>query len=314
MGKVLITGSSGFLGSNILKFIDKECILQYYNHMPKTDKHMTVLCDLENEDDVFWLFQNRNIDTVIHLASIVNGISYNRRHPAKVLDVVTKIDANVMNAAHEFGVTNFIYTGTLSSYGYRHDAPLQEEEYLLGEPEEAVLGYGSAKRYGYIRLKTMLQEYDFRSHHPILPNLYGLYDNFFSEHKRIIPAFMTHIVDNKPIVIFGTGKPIRDFLWAEDAARYLWNLTNEAPPAYLEPINISYGHGIRIKELVDLMGHKGKVICDLTHRDPAIGRVLDNSKLIGKDKSFSISYDDYIEEMKENLECMKEWFIKARTE
>lgn len=312
MSKVLITGSSGFLGSNILKFINKECVLQYKNNKPKTSQLECVYCDLLNYDSVERMLAEHKVDTIIHLASIVNGISYNRQYPAQVLDVVTKIDANVMNAARSFDITNFIYTGTLSSYGYMHDMPLKEEEYLHGEPEEAVLGYASAKRYDYIRLKTLLQEYDFRSHHPILPNIFGYHDNFFSQHKRIIPTFMLKIIDNQPITIYGTGKPVRDFLWAEDAARYVWNLTDVSPPAYLEPINVSYGHGIRIKELVDLMGYKGKVICDLLHRDPAIVRVLDNTRLVNKNPSFDMTREEYLTTMIEDLQWTKEWITNAR--
>ena len=311
MGKVLITGSSGFLGSNMLPFIDKECILQYLTREPKTKDFQTECVNLRDSEEVWQLFARNKIDTVIHLASVVNGVGYNRAYPTNVLHSILNIDEIVISTAFAFDVQNFIYPGTISAYGCVHDNPLKEEEYLNGEPEDAVFGYAYAKRMGLVLLKAYNQQFGFNAHHPIITNLFGPHDNFFSTGRRLIPTILQKKYDNEPLTIFGTGNPVRDFLRADVAAEYIWSLTNREPKT-IQSVNVSFGHGLSLKHMVGAIDYSHNTTYDASHADPIFRRVLDNRAISFWHKRFERSRAEFLGELKNYLNTTEEWYKKER--
>jgi nucleoside-diphosphate-sugar epimerase len=330
MGRVLITGCNGFLGKNILEFIDQDTLLQFYTEAPDIDissyeaKLELQQTDLLNKKAVNDLV-SQDVDTVIHLGCRNAGIKYNIRHSAEVMNTISSIDANIINAAAKHQVKNFIYIGTLLAYPYIDDMPVKEESYTLHEPSRYYMyGYGSAKRFALSRLRVYAEEYGLRSHHPIFPNIFGIHDKFDYESARVIPTFIRKSIEGQPVTILGTGDTERDFMFSKVAAKYIWSLVNKIPPKDPELVNISYGHSIKIKNLLDFIGFEGEINYDMSskppvlskydmsYKDPTPVKVMNNTKICLTNPEFDVTREKFEKLFQGWINETTEWYLSRR--
>ena len=182
-------------------------------------------------------------------------------------------------------IGKFVALGTICAYPKFTPVPFKEENLWNGYPEETNAPYGLAKKMMLVQSQAYRQQYDFNSIFLLPVNLYGPRDNFDPESSHVIPALIKKCVDaidqdKDEIVVWGTGKPSREFIYVEDAAEGILLATEKYNKS--EPVNIGAGFEIIIKDLVNLIvkltSFKGKVIWDTSKPDGQPRRMLDTSK------------------------------------
>jgi GDP-L-fucose synthase len=191
----------------------------------------------------------------------------------------------LIEVGRQLGLGKFVALGTICCYPKFTPVPFKEENFWNGYPEETNAPYGLAKKMLLVQSQAYRQQYGFNSIFLMPVNLYGPGDNFNPESSHIIPAIIKKCVDaikenRNEIIVWGTGKATREFLYVEDAAEAILLATeNYNKP---EPVNIGAGFEISIKDLVVLItrftGFEGKIIWDHTKPDGQPRRSLDTSR------------------------------------
>lgn len=274
--KVVITGGKGFLGTYLTRIISA--------------KKPGGLVSLGSSDGDLRDYKTclrvcKNKDIVIHLAAKVGGIGYNREKPAELFDDNILMGINMVRAAKECGVKKFVYVGTVCSYPKFTPVPFKEENLWMGYPEETNAPYGIAKKAVLVQLTAYRDQYNFNGVYLLPVNLYGPGDNFSPESSHVIPALIKKIAEAKSkgadsVVVWGTGKATREFLYVEDAAYAIAKAIEKYNKP--EPVNLGSGAEISIKKLAtkigNILGFKGKIIWDKTKPDGQPRRMLDTEK------------------------------------
>jgi len=273
--KVLVTGGAGFLGSHL---VPKIRALGAIVKIPKSSDY-----DLRDYNNCLKVCEN--IDIVIHLAANVGGIGYNLEHPADLFDDNILMGVNVMRAARKQGVKKFVAIGTICAYPKFTPVPFKEENLWNGYPEETNAPYGLAKKMLLVQGQAYRKQYGLNVIYLLPVNLYGPGDKFDPKVSHVIPALIRKFIlakkqGNKEVVVWGTGKPTREFLYVEDAAEGIIKATEKYNKA--DPINLGAGFEISIKELAGkikkITGFKGEIVWDKTKPDGQPRRKLDTSK------------------------------------
>jgi GDP-L-fucose synthase len=304
--KILVTGGAGFLGSFVVEKLIKE-----KNVNPKA---MVVP---RSKDMDLRIWENcvkvvKDIDIVLHLAGKGGGIGYNRRYPATLFYDNILMNTQLMEAARLGEVEKFVGIGTVCSYPKYTPVPFKEENLWNGYPEETNASYGLSKKMMLVQSQAYGQQYGFNSIHLLMVNLYGPRDNFDPESSHAIPALIKKMVDaklegKKDVVVWGTGKASREFLYVEDAAEGVLLATEKYNKP--DPVNLGANREITIKELVDLIaqlvGYDGKIVWDTSKPDGQPRRCLDTSKA-KKEFGFEARTD-----FKEGLKRTIEWYTKT---
>lgn len=259
---VLVTGGSGFLGSNIVNLLEKKdcrCII-----VPRSKDY-----DLTKEDNVSKLFEDYNIDIVIHSAAIHGGIHFNIRNRGDIYFKNIIMNTFLMEYARRHNIKKFASIGTVDSYPKNASIPLKEENVWDGYPESTSAPYAFSKKMMLVQGDSYREQYGFNAIHLLLINLYGPGDEFDPEKCHVIPALIQNIdktIETKKdeITVWGDGSQRREFLHVSDAARAIILATeyyNEG-----EPVNIGTGKDISIKEVVSLvasiMGFNKEIVWD----------------------------------------------------
>ena len=301
MKSVLLTGSSGFIGKNLLKTLVKD----KFNVHAYSSKNL----DLTNENDVDLIFKNQQFDCVIHLAADVGGIEYIKSNQGKILYNNLMMNTILMEKSRIYDVKKFISLNTINSYPESNKA-LKENQVWDGSPNPDIFSYGISKRILLAQSRAYRLQYDFKSYNLIIDNTYGPDDNFNPKVSRVIPALISKFNDavskNSPFVnIWGSGKSIRQFLYVEDLVEIIkYVVKNDVK---YETINISNGETLKISDLVnhisDLFKFKGQIKYDISMPEGAAKRLMDNSRMIE-----SINYTDF-HFIKDGLSKTVNWFI-----
>lgn len=269
MTNTVITGANGFLGSHLTRLI------------PEAYGVWSSAYDLRKECDVEALFKHvGKVDTLYHLAATVGGIGANRLHPGVFFYDNMKMGLNIIHAAMRHNVGKVVMVGTTCSYPKFAPVPFHERALFDGYPEETNAPYGIAKRALYTMLKAYQDEYNLRFAFIIPTNLYGPGDNFDAGTSHVIPALIKKCLSGQDeIEIWGTGRPTRDFLFVEDAARAI-KLAGENYDRP-EPLNIGNGQEVRIDTLlhfiIEISGFCGKISYDKSKPDGQPRRALNIS-------------------------------------
>jgi GDP-L-fucose synthase len=301
--KILVTGGAGFVGAFLVEQLKEKGVNEEDIRIPRSKD-----VDLRRWENC--VNAVKDMDMVIHLAARVGGIGFNRTYPATLFYDNAIMGIQLMEAARQEGVAKFVAVGTVCAYPKYTPVPFKEDDLWNGYPEETNAPYGLAKKMLLVQSQAYRQQYGFNSIFLLPVNLYGPGDNFDLESSHVIPAlirkFTEAVQNNKTeVVVWGTGKASREFLYVEDAARAI-SLAMEKYNKP-EPVNIGAGFEIKIKDLVELIaeltGFKGEIVWDTSKPDGQPRRCLDVSR--AKEEFGFEAKVDFREGLKKTIEWYK---------
>lgn len=276
--KVLITGGAGFLGSHLVERLYKSKISPKNIIVPRSREY-----DLRKKSVANKL--TRGVDIVIHLAANVGGIGYNLLKPGQLFYDNIMLGIHMMEEARKNKVNKFISIGTVCAYPKFTPVPFKESDLWNGYPEETNAPYGIAKKVLLVQGQAYRQQYGFNAIYLLPVNLYGPRDKFDPGQSHVIPALIKKFYDarkynQKEVVVWGTGKATREFLYVTDAVEAIILAAEKYEKP--DPVNIGASFEISIKQLAQLIaqitGFKGKIIFDSSKPDGQPRRKLDTSK------------------------------------
>jgi len=276
--RVMVTGGAGFLGSFV---VEKLRVRGCRDIFIPTEKDY----DLVKMESVVRAYKDGKPDIAIHLAAVVGGIGANRENPGKFFYDNLMMGVQLIEVGRQTNIEKFVAIGTICAYPKFTSVPFKEEDLWNGYPEETNAPYGLAKKMLLVQSQAYRQQYGFNSIFLLPVNLYGPKDNFDPKSSHVIPALIKKCFDaiknnEKEIIVWGTGKPTREFLYVEDAAEGILLAAEKYNKP--DPVNLGAGFEISIKDLVDLIvkltGFKGKVVWDKTKPDGQPRRCLDTTK------------------------------------
>ena len=297
-----MTGGKGFLGLFIVdKLRQRGC--EFISVIDHNNYDLTKLQDIQR------MYEVEKPDIVIHLAAVVGGIGANRENPAKFFYENAVMGIQLLHEGYLTGIEKFVALGTICAYPKYTPVPFKEEKLWNGYPEETNAPYGLAKKMMLVQSQAYRKQYGFNSIFLLPVNLYGPGDNFDPESSHVIPALIKKCVDARiegkdEIVIWGSGRPTREFLYVEDAAEGILLATEKYNKS--EPVNIGAGFEISIKdlvaEIVKLTAYERKIVWDDSKPDGQPRRMLDTSKA-KREFGFEARMD-----FKESLRKTVEWY------
>lgn len=276
--KILLTGGAGFVGQHVYRKLLEKGVKKENIIIPRSK-------DFDLREKKITDKLTKKIDIVIHLAGNVGGIGYNLQYPGTLFYDNITMGVNLIESARINRVKKFVCIGTICAYPKFTPVPFKEENLWNGYPEETNAPYGLAKKILLVMLQAYRQQYGFNGIYLLPVNMYGPGDNFNPQSSHVIAALIKKIADAKKqgkneIIVWGTGKASREFLYVEDAAEGIVLATEKYEKP--EPVNLGAGFEISIKDLVNLlvkiMDFKGKIIWDKTKPDGQPRRMLDTSK------------------------------------
>ena len=279
MRKILLVGSSGFLGKNVFEKINNDNDV----HVISGKKD----CDISNIDEFRSYIDNLDFEYVINCAAFVGGIAYGYKYPAEMLSVNSKIANNIYEISKERSVKmlinpipNCVYPGHLDTY--------KEEDLWDGPPHESVFYYALAKRMSIALGSSYHAQHNLSSCSVIMSNMYGPNDHFEENRSHAMGALINKIYKakldkEKTVDVWGSGKQIREWLYVEDGADALIKCMDLSDGNYL--FNIGVGKGISIIDLANLIKEHvewdGEFNLDTTKPEGVLEKKVDGS--IGKD-------------------------------
>src|SRR3990167_3864102 len=213
--KILITGSTGMVGNALKKLLINK------GYQLFTPSHAQL--DLRNQEAVNIFFATYQPDYVFHLAAIVGGIHANNTYPAKFIYDNTQMHCNVIQAAHQFGVKKLLFPGSACTYPKLAPQPVKEISFLDGQIEPTNIAYAAAKINGIVMCQAYARQFGMNMIIPMPTNAYGIGDNFNPEASHVIPGLMKRfheatLAQLSKVVLWGTGTPLREFIYVDDFA------------------------------------------------------------------------------------------------
>ena len=273
-----VTGGAGFLGSHLVNAL-REHGASDISVVRSKDY------DLRDFAAIQRMLKDISPDVVIHLAARVGGIGANLAHPAEFFYDNLTMGVQLLHESWRAKVGKFVAIGTVCAYPKFTPVPFREEDLWNGYPEETNAPYGLAKKMLLVQSQAYRAQYGFSSIYLLPVNLYGPGDNFELESSHVIPALIRKCVEAKErgenkIVVWGTGRPSREFLYVDDAAQAIVLATERYDDS--QPVNLGSGTEITIKDLVHviarLTGFNGEVVFDPSKPDGQPRRSLDTRK------------------------------------
>ncbi len=301
--KIYIAGHKGMVGSAIWRALEAA---GFHNLIGRTSKEL----DLRNQKDVQAFYVTENPEVVIDAAARVGGILANNNFPYQFLMENMQIQNNLIDGAYKAGIQKFIFLGSSCIYPKLATQPLKEDYLLTDSLEPTNEWYAIAKISGVKTCEALRKQFglDYVSLMPT--NLYGIHDNFDLQSSHVLPAMIRKFHEaklngNSAVQLWGSGTPMREFLYVDDlAAAVLFALENKLPD-YL--YNVGTGTDVTIKELAQtiqkVVGHEGAINWDATKPDGTPRKLLDVSKLNGLGWKAQV-------ELEEGIKQTYDWFLQ----
>lgn len=303
--KIYVAGHRGMVGSAIVRHLQAQ---DFGNLITQTHAEL----DLTNQQAVKDFFQKEKPDQVYLAAAKVGGIHANNTYPGEFIYQNLMMEANVIHQAFQAGVKKLLFLGSSCIYPKMAPQPMSEDVLLTGKLEATNEPYAIAKIAGIKLCESYNRQYgqsygiDYRSVMPT--NLYGPGDNYHPENSHVIPALIRRFHEAKEksspeVVIWGTGTPMREFLYVDDMAAasvFVMELDKLVYDQHTEPmqshINVGSGSDITIKELAETVGevtgYQGKIIFDVSKPDGAPKKLMNSNRLEGMGWKASINLVD----------------------
>jgi len=301
--KIYIAGHRGMVGSAVWRALQNK---GYTNLLGKTSTEL----DLRNQQAVADFYKKEQPEVVIDAAAKVGGILANNNFPYQFLMENLQIQNNLIDGAHKAGIEKFIFLGSSCIYPKFAAQPLKEECLLTDSLEPTNQWYAIAKITGVKACQAIRKQYN-KDYVSLMPtNLYGSFDNFDLESSHVLPAMMRKFHEAKlnkhsDVMLWGTGSPMREFLFVEDmAAAVLYALENKLPEHLY---NVGTGKDIEIRKLAETIqevtGHQGKILWDANKPDGTPRKLMDVSKMKEIGWEYSI-------ELEEGIKKTYQWFLE----
>ena len=291
--KIFVAGASGMVGNALCKFLIKKGFKEENNKLLKSTKENL---DLRNHSLVYKWFEIKKPDIVIIAAAKVGGIIANRDYPVEFLLDNLKIQNNLIEAAFNFKVKRLLFLGSSCIYPKFSQQPIKERYLLEGHLESSNQFYALAKIAGIKLCEAYRKQYNFDTISLMPTNLYGPYDNYHEKNSHVMASLIRKFHEAKinnieKVVCWGTGKPLREFLYVDDFAEACFKVLTEWEPNKFNSaidndgypmnwINIGSKFEISIKELANKIaneiGYKGQIIWDTNMPDGTPRKKLDN--------------------------------------
>ena len=284
--KIFVAGHNGMVGSSIVRLLKKKKNIQIFT------AYLSEQEELEKNKTYSYL-RNIQPDYIIIAAAKVGGIYANDTYPADFIYENLIIECNLIKSAFETGVKNLMFLGSSCIYPRNASQPIKESDLLTGSLELTNEPYAVAKIAGIKLCESFNRQYgcDYRS---IMPtNLYGIGDNYHEKNAHVIPSLIRRIAHAKKnniseIKVWGSGRPMREFLFSEDLASacfFVMNIPkiffNHHISSQCSHINVGYGKDISIENLVNLItkviGYEGNILYDNSKPDGTFRKLLDSS-------------------------------------
>lgn len=283
--KIYIAGHRGLVGSALVK------VLEAKGHTNIIGRSRIDL-NLTNQEQVDNFFQKEKPEFVFLAAAKVGGIHANNAFPAEFIFSNLQIQNNVIDASYRNGVKKLCFLGSSCIYPKFAKQPMDEGQLLEGKLEPTNEPYAIAKIAGIITCQSYNRQYGTNFFSVMPTNLYGPGDNYHPQNSHVLPALLRRFheakIQNLPeVVIWGTGKPLREFLFSEDMASacifLMKNYDVNQDPKGGEHVNIGSGIEVSIRELAEtiqkVVDYQGKLTFNLTKPDGTPRKLLDVSKL-----------------------------------
>ena len=298
--RIFIAGHNGMVGSALVRQLDKNPDVQL---VVRNRSELNLL----DQQAVQQFFKHERIDQVYLAAAKVGGIHANNEYPAEFIYENLMIEANIIHAAHKAGVQKLLFLGSSCIYPKLAEQPMTEAALLTGTLEPTNEPYAIAKIAGIKLCESYNRQYG-RDYRSVMPtNLYGENDNFHPQNSHVIPAMMRRFhkakqAGDKQVEVWGSGKPMREFLHVNDMAAasvHVMNLANDIYQANTQPmlshINVGTGIDCTIRELAETMkkvvGFEGELVFDTTKPDGTPRKLMDVSRLKALGWQASISLE-----------------------
>ena len=300
--KIYIAGHKGMVGSAIWRNLTAK---GYENLIGATSKEL----DLKNQQAVNDFLLTIKPDVIIDAAAKVGGILANNNFPYQFLMENMQIQNNLIDTAKRIDVEKFIFLGSSCIYPKLAPQPLKEEYLLTGPLEPTNEWYALAKIAGVKACESIRNQFD-KDYVSLMPtNLYGTHDNFDKNSSHVLPAMIRKFHeakenDNQEVVLWGSGTPMREFLFVDDMAEAVVFALENKLPEYL--YNVGTGEDITIKDLAlsiqKIVGHTGEIVWDSTKPDGAPRKLMDVSKM------HTIGWKHQIQ-LEEGIQKTYNWFL-----
>jgi len=301
--KIYIAGHRGMVGSAIWRNLSNK---GYSNLIGKTSSEL----DLRNQKDVFTFLNSEKPVVVIDAAARVGGILANNDYPYQFLMDNLQIQNNLISGALENDVRKFIFLGSSCIYPKLAPQPLKEEYLLTDSLEPTNEWYAIAKITGVKACQAIRKQYG-KDYVSLMPtNLYGTHDNFDLKTSHVLPAMIRKFHEAKnnnhsDVVLWGSGTPMREFLFVDDLAEAVVFAIDNILPDHL--YNVGTGVDLTIKQLAEtiqlITGHKGKIVWDSSKPDGTPRKLMDISKMHQLGWSHQV-------ELKEGIQKTYNWFLE----
>ena len=301
--KIYIAGHRGMVGSAVWRVLESK---GYSNLIGKTSKEL----DLTNQQAVLNFYNKEQPEVVIDAAAKVGGILANNDFPYQFLMENMQIQNNLIDGAHKASIEKFIFLGSSCIYPKFAQQPLKEEYLLTDSLEPTNEWYAIAKITGVKTCQAIRKQYN-KDYVSLMPtNLYGSFDNFDLKSSHVLPAMIrkfhkAKINDNAEVTLWGSGTPMREFLFVDDMAEAVVYALENKLPEYL--YNVGSGKDITIKELAETIqkvtGHQGEIIWDSSKPDGTPRKLMDVSKM--KEIGW-----EYRTELQQGIEKTYAWFLE----